>query len=212
MKLKVKLLLVSIVPILITSLVIGIYVSNKATASMKEEIKDALHSTCYMLRDDSAEVEGNNYYVENDMLYNGERNLTEETELIDLVKSETGIVSTIFYGNTRYVTSVVQDDGKRALLTTAGDAVVTKVITNKQEYFAENVNVVGKPYFAYYIPLIDDDGNAVTNKNINGKYSFYQNGKLFSVPFITLDGRETFQARKKDVDWSKMHLNGKKIY
>lgn len=59
---------------------------------------------------------------------------------------------------------------------------------------------------------IDDDGNAVTNKNLNGKYSFYQNGKLFSVPFITLDRREVFQARKKDIDWSKMHLNGKKVY
>ena len=161
MRLRTKLLLVSIVPILITSLVIGIYVSNKATASMKEEIKDALHSACYMLRDDSAETEGNYYHIENDMLFNGERNLTEETELMDLVKSETGIVTTIFYGNTRYATSVIQDDGKRALLTTAGDAVVTKVITNEQEYFAENVNVVGKPYFAYYIPLYDDDDNAV---------------------------------------------------
>lgn len=59
---------------------------------------------------------------------------------------------------------------------------------------------------------IDDDGNAVTNKNINGKYTFYQNGKLFSVPFITLEGKEVFQARKKDINWSKMHLNGKGVY
>ena len=27
-----------------------------------------------------------------------------------------------------------------------------------------------------------------------------------------MDGREVFQARKKDVDWAKMHLNGKKVY
>ena len=161
MKLKGKLLLVSIVPVIIASLVIGIYVSNQATSSMKAEIKDALHSTCLLLRDDSTETEGNDYYVENDQLFNGTRNLTLETEIMDNIKSATGIVTTIFYGNTRYSTSVVQDDGKRALLTTAGDAVVTKVINNKEEYFAENVNVVGKPYFAYYIPLFDDDGNAI---------------------------------------------------
>lgn len=161
MKLKGKLLLVSIVPVIIASLVIGIYVSNQATSSMKAEIKDALHSTCLLLRDDSTETEGNDYYVENDQLFNGTRNLTLETEIMDNIKSSTGIVTTIFYGNTRYSTSVVQDDGKRALLTTAGDAVVTKVINNKEEYFAENVNVVGKPYFAYYIPLFDDDGNAI---------------------------------------------------
>lgn len=161
MKLKGKLLLVSIVPILVASLVIGFYVSEKATASMKAEIKDALHSTCLLLRENATEVEGNDYYVENDQLFNGTRNLTIETEIMDSIKAETGIVTTLFFGNTRYSTSVVQDDGKRALLTTAGDAVVTKVINNKQEYFAENVNVVGKPYFAYYIPLLDDNGNAV---------------------------------------------------
>ncbi|MBR5356215.1 MAG: cache domain-containing protein [Lachnospiraceae bacterium] len=161
MKLKGKLLLVSIVPILVASLVIGFYVSEKATASMKAEIQDALHSTCLLLRENATEVEGNDYYVENDQLFNGTRNLTIETEIMDSIKAETGIVTTLFFGNTRYSTSVVQDDGKRALLTTAGDAVVTKVINNKQEYFAENVNVVGKPYFAYYIPLLDDDGNAV---------------------------------------------------
>ena len=161
MKLKGKLLLVSIVPILVASLVIGFYVSEKATGSMKAEIKDALHSTCLLLRENATEVEGNDYYVENDQLFNGTRNLTIETEIMDSIKAETGIVTTLFFGNTRYSTSVIQDDGKRALLTTAGDAVVTKVINNKQEYFAENVNVVGKPYFAYYIPLLDDDGNAV---------------------------------------------------
>ena len=161
MKLKGKLLLVSIVPVIVASLVIGIYVSNKATSSMKAEIKDALHSTCLLLRDDSTETEGNDYHIENDQLFNGTRNLTLETEIMDNIKSSTGIVTTIFYGNTRYSTSVIQDDGKRALLTTAGDAVVTKVINNKEEYFAENVNVVGKPYFAYYIPLLDDNGNAV---------------------------------------------------
>ncbi|MBP5453062.1 MAG: methyl-accepting chemotaxis protein [Lachnospiraceae bacterium] len=161
MKLKGKLLLVSIVPILVASLVIGFYVSEKATGSMKAEIKDALHSTCLLLRENATEVEGNDYYIENDQLFNGTRNLTIETEIMDSIKAETGIVTTLFFGNTRYSTSVIQDDGKRALLTTAGDAVVTKVINNKQEYFAENVNVVGKPYFAYYIPLLDDNGNAV---------------------------------------------------
>lgn len=59
---------------------------------------------------------------------------------------------------------------------------------------------------------LDDNNNAVSTKNPNGEYSFYQKGKLFSVPFITYDGVELFQARKKDIDWSKMHLNGQEIY
>ena len=58
----------------------------------------------------------------------------------------------------------------------------------------------------------DEDGNAITTKNKNGRWSYYQEGKLFSVPFITYDGRETFQARKSEIDWSKMHLSGQEIY
>lgn len=58
----------------------------------------------------------------------------------------------------------------------------------------------------------DEENNAVSTENPQGKYSFYQRGKLFSVPFITYDGREVFQAKKKEIDWSKMHLQGQEIY
>lgn len=32
------------------------------------------------------------------------------------------------------------------------------------------------------------------------------------MPFLTKDGIECFQARKSDVDWPKIHLNGGHIY
>ena len=37
-------------------------------------------------------------------------------------------------------------------------------------------------------------------------------GKFFSVPFKTLNGEETFQARKKDIDWDSIHLNNQAVY
>jgi len=55
-------------------------------------------------------------------------------------------------------------------------------------------------------------GDAMSNKNKNGKWTSYRLGQLFSIPFSTLDGKETYQARKKDIDWNKMHLDGKEIY
>lgn len=59
---------------------------------------------------------------------------------------------------------------------------------------------------------LDNEGNAVTDKNKKGKYSYHQIGKMFCVPFITLDGNEVFQARKKDIDWNRIHLFGQEIY
>jgi hypothetical protein len=69
-------------------------------------------------------------------------------------------------------------------------------------------------YFDYTQDYILDPktGNAMSDKNKNGKWSSYRMGDLFSVPFKTLDGNETNQARKKDIDWSKMHLSGQEVY
>ena len=55
-------------------------------------------------------------------------------------------------------------------------------------------------------------GDAYTRKNDEGKWSSYNIGKLFSMPFLTKDGREVFQARKSEIDWPHIHLNGGDIY
>lgn len=58
----------------------------------------------------------------------------------------------------------------------------------------------------------DKTGDIYSNKNKNGKYSYYALGKLFSIPFLLKDGREVYQAKKGDINWDKMHLNGGDIY
>ena len=69
-------------------------------------------------------------------------------------------------------------------------------------------------YFDYIqdYEIDPETGNAISRKNKNGKWSSYRIGDLFSIPFVTLDGDEVRQARKKDIDWSKMHLNGQEVY
>lgn len=58
----------------------------------------------------------------------------------------------------------------------------------------------------------DKTGDALSDENPNGKWMSYRLGKLFSVPFILNDGKEAFQARKKDINWEVMHLHGGEIY
>ena len=58
----------------------------------------------------------------------------------------------------------------------------------------------------------DEEGNAISNKNPMGKYGSYAIGQLFSVPFILKNGKTSFTAKKKDVDWDKMHGNNVGVY
>lgn len=58
----------------------------------------------------------------------------------------------------------------------------------------------------------ENTGDAITTENPNGKWLSYRLGKLFSIPFITNDGKEVFQAKKGDVNWGLMHLHGQEPY
>lgn len=58
----------------------------------------------------------------------------------------------------------------------------------------------------------DETGDIMCDENPDGRWSYYQLGKAFSIPFLTIDGQEVFQAKKKDIDWSKIHLSGKEVY
>lgn len=62
------------------------------------------------------------------------------------------------------------------------------------------------------LEIDEENGDAISRENKNGHYTFYELGKWFSIPFLTKDGREVFQAKKSDIDWDKMHLNGGDVY
>lgn len=70
-------------------------------------------------------------------------------------------------------------------------------------------------FFFDYTDEFDHDretGDAISTKNPYGKWSSCRIGKLFSVPFLTKDGIETFTAKKGDIDWEKIHMHGQEIY
>lgn len=62
------------------------------------------------------------------------------------------------------------------------------------------------------LEIDENTGDAFSRENPNGKYTYYELGKWFSIPFLTKDGREIFQCKKSDIDWEKIHLNGGDIY
>ena len=82
---------------------------------------------------------------------------------LDMIKEETGISFTVFYGDTRAITSLVDSTGKRLEGTKASDTVVEKVLKNGEEYLVTNFTIDGSTsnWYAYYIPLKNTDGSVV---------------------------------------------------
>ena len=74
-------------------------------------------------------------------------------EGLDSISENAEIDITIFYGDTRKATTVRDESGQREIDTKASQTVIDKVLKGGETYFAENVDVQGQPYFAYYAPL-----------------------------------------------------------
>ena len=70
----------------------------------------------------------------------------------------------------------------------------------------------------FYLELTDgqdldpETGDLMSDKNPNGRYDTCRLGKNLSMPLINKNGEEVFSARKKDVDWNKIHLANKEVY
>lgn len=73
-------------------------------------------------------------------------------------------------------------------------------------------------YLDYYYELTEGleidptTGDAFVNENPEGKFDSATIGGNFALPLITKDGKESYQERKGDVDWDKIHLSGSEAY
>lgn len=80
------------------------------------------------------------------------------------------------------------------------------------DYLKDRIkNLKGMSDFEYYSSLtnemeINENGDAITTENPDGKYNTCRIGKNLCIPLKLKNGSEAFTARAKDVDWAKMHM------
>lgn len=160
MKLKAKILGLVMVPLVLLGIITYVIGSDKITTAMKEEINTGLHTTAVAVRDTLDVPDGDFRLSEDNQLWKGDSfNVSENVKIADNIKEATGTEVTIFYGDTRYMTSVINAQGERAIGTQAAQKVVSEVLDNGREFFDENVDVVGKRFFVCYLPLYNSDGS-----------------------------------------------------
>ena len=157
MKLKQKILMFAVIPTVILGIAVLIVSYIMVNKAMTSAISNGLHASAVSVVDAMAEFNNDSYYIgEDDNLYKGDKNITESTQLADDLKSASNTDITVFFGDTRYMTSIFNDNGTRALRTQADDPnVISNVLNGGQDYFSTDVAVRGSTYFGYYVPLKD---------------------------------------------------------
>lgn len=157
-RLSTQLLLFVIIVILtsvgITS-AIGFYSVTK-TASINAE--RAIDQSLYFMK--TIINEKGEIHLDGDVLKAGDFNLEDNFVIVDKVKDVFGGTATIFKGDTRISTNVMNEDGQRAIGTKLSETVADAVIKGGESYNGE-ADILGEGYLTEYEPVKDSSGKVI---------------------------------------------------
>lgn len=162
LSIKWTLLGMSIIPLVIVCAFITVISTNTIKSGMISKAMGGLKTTIIAVEAGLNAINEEAFYLdENNNLWKGDCNLTENEDLIDSFTDGVDTDVTLFWGNTRRATSLLDSTtGERILGTTISDDVANEVL-NGGEYSSSNVSVNGENYYAYYRPLKNPDGQIV---------------------------------------------------
>ena len=154
----------TILSVLVTAVSLFCISASRINGTYKELIKEELAATGAHLQSQLAnEYDGDWTLSDNGKLLKGGTDVSEEFEQeLDELKSETGVEYTLYYGDTRMVTTLAKADGSAKLTgTKASDAVLSAVLQDGNAYYVSDLMIEGTKYFGYYIPVENSDGTII---------------------------------------------------
>ena len=142
--LKSMLIMLSLVPLILAVVIIATSTSRIFVSSLTQSTKDSLMVAARALKE----------YYEYDIV-NGydlvDGFIRYETSYIDSMR-KTGIDLTLFKENIRFMTTIMDSNGKRIEGTPASDAV-WRAVSQGNDYYSDSVKINGIDYHVYYMPI-----------------------------------------------------------
>ena len=155
---------IGLLPLLALGILMLFFTSQWFTKIMHREVEselcDAVRSAITLL---NAAYPGD-YHLEGEvayLLYKGDANITREFSLLDQFKEDTGLDVTLFYQDTRILTTLFNNNAERIVGSGAPDVVVRDVLNTGEDHFYTHTLINGKTYFSYYAPVRNEDGTVV---------------------------------------------------
>lgn len=195
-----KLVLMSLLPALILGIVLSTIASLVIQNSVHTEVINNLESVA-----DSASFVA----TDKDLAYitdSHSQNILQE--YCEYVKRNTDLELTVFLGDTRYATSILDSSGKPLVGTKASDAVINTVINNGMEMHDSNIIINGNKYYGYYVP-IKDSGSKVIGMAFSGQLASYVEDIAFNttLPLIIISTVLILAAAIVSIIISRMYGN-----
>ena len=140
-------LLTGLVPMIVVAVCLTLVSIYKNTKSMEEDTFEKLRSAAVGLEK----------YYEWDINNTGE--VTYEHDYVDSLLDH-DIELTVFIGDTRYITSLKNEDGSR-IEGTKADPKISEAVLAGNEFKDDRIKIGDSEYYVYYVPFRDDKGNVI---------------------------------------------------
>lgn len=160
-----KLLQINIIPIFLLVLVITGFSAKSFAAALNHEVKNGLVDLSAMVMTLYEQQYPGDYNVhEQDgalYLFKGEHQINGDFAIIDSIKEKTGIDITLFYQDTRVLTTLRDKENNRIVGTKVNAVVQRDVLEQGEARFYPSVSIDGENYFAQYTPVFYEDGRCM---------------------------------------------------
>ncbi len=161
--LRTSFLIMTLMPILLVGIIIMAVAFYRGRSTVYDEVKEGMGNVAYAI--------ANTY----DSLYPGEYEVVRSDTLMGLKKGDklldnrylaniyqdTGLNTTLFYGDLRMLTSLTDHQGKDLVGVSMNLVIRRQVLDADAAMFYENTNVNGDAFFAYYMPIHNGAGEVV---------------------------------------------------
>lgn len=129
MKLRTRIVTIAATPVIVLGVVGLGLTSYHMMENVTAQAYDGLEATTILAENLLGESGEGEYQIKDGELYKGDdTNLSEQEALLDYVKQQTGYDLTLFYGDTRYLTTITDENGERQLGTKASDEIIETVL------------------------------------------------------------------------------------
>ena len=169
MKLRFKIAMYVLVPLVVVAIFVATIGRVQTVDISAGTVEQGLKATAVSIQDTLHLLdEGEPFEVKDGELWKGQINVTQHTDIVDDIMTESSVAVTIFYGDTRYSTSLKDENGNRMIGTQAKPEIVEAVITNGGEYIDEALEIAGVEYYGYYRPLWNDEHTEIVGMVFTG--------------------------------------------
>ena len=159
----------SLLPILLYGVLIIFFSTYSFSKTLTHEVATGLEDSARLCTSLFDAAYPGDYHLEESKsgshtayaLYKGDTNITRDHHLVDQIKASTGVDVTLFYQDTRILTTITNWNNQRIIGTGAPSIVVEEVLAKNVAKFYDNVIINGQTYFAYYMPLTNSDGQVI---------------------------------------------------